>query len=170
MPHALQAMLVELARARVHGFSVAETDAACRRLMSDFEATFLERDQVYSEDWRQVRCWRGRRVCCLAAGWPCHERLVRGAAVSLCCVLRGAWLLSDAAALQEYERHFLAGELVAGREYEARLSKTMLPLIRPDDLRAVAQQFSLHCSCCVLATSHRRCEHQPAHAGALEHT
>ena len=42
----LQAVLLELARARVHGFSQAEVDAACRRLMSDFETTYLERDQV----------------------------------------------------------------------------------------------------------------------------
>ena len=58
---------------------------------------------------------------------------------------------------QEYERHFLAGEFVAGREYEARLSKTMLPLIRPQDLQEVAQQFALRCSCIVQASCHRRC-------------
>ena len=97
--------------------------------------------------------------------------------------------------MQEYERHFLSGEFVAGREYEARLSKvcllfcsmqgctglilqnvmttsrlqatlvyvltsactqTMLPLIRPQDLQEVAQQFALHCSCIVQASCHRR--------------
>ena len=56
----------------------------------------------------------------------------------------------------EYERHFLVGEFVAGREYEARLSKTMLPLIRAADLQAVAEQFAPHCSCIVQATSNAK--------------
>ena len=57
----------------------------------------------------------------------------------------------------EYERHFLYGEFVAGREYEARLSKTMLPLIRPEDLQQVAQQLAPHCSCIVQASSNAKC-------------
>ena len=56
----------------------------------------------------------------------------------------------------EYERHFLSGEFVAGREYEARLSKAMLPLIRPEDVQQVAQQLAPHCSCIVQASSNAK--------------
>ena len=46
---AAQAMLLELARARKHGFSATEVTAACRHLMAEFETTYIERDQVYAE-------------------------------------------------------------------------------------------------------------------------
>ena len=44
-----QTVLVELARARLHGFSQREVDVACSDIMSEFETQYIERDQVTSE-------------------------------------------------------------------------------------------------------------------------
>ncbi|KAK9797738.1 hypothetical protein WJX73_003633 [Symbiochloris irregularis] len=105
--HALEAILTELARARMHGFHQQEVNKACADFLAGFEQTWLEREQQQSE------------------------------------VLR-----------EEYERNFLSGEFVTGREYESRLAKTILPMITCEDLRAVAHECSMDRSCTVQATCH----------------
>mmetsp|Transcript_26988 Transcript_26988/g.69981 ORF Transcript_26988/g.69981 Transcript_26988/m.69981 type:complete len:1010 (+) Transcript_26988:157-3186(+) len=47
---AAEAMLVELARVRLHGFSEREVKIARQQLMSEAETTWTQRDQSYSQD------------------------------------------------------------------------------------------------------------------------
>lgn len=56
----------------------------------------------------------------------------------------------------EYVRHWLGGELVVGREYEARLCKTLLPRVKVGDLN-LAERCRSCCSCVVKTVSHRKC-------------
>ncbi len=56
----------------------------------------------------------------------------------------------------EYIRHFLHGEFVIGREFEARLSKTFLPKITARELSALAELMRSTCSCVVKVGSHKR--------------
>ncbi|KAA6421450.1 MAG: chloroplast processing enzyme, partial [Trebouxia sp. A1-2] len=49
---AMQALLVEMARIRLHGFSEKEVRKACTSMMSDVESAYIERDQDYSQDLR----------------------------------------------------------------------------------------------------------------------
>ena len=56
----------------------------------------------------------------------------------------------------EYERNFLSDEFVAGREYETRLAKAIVPLIKPADLQEVARLYHPTCSCVVQAACYRR--------------
>ncbi|DBA85638.1 TPA: hypothetical protein ACH3X1_005214 [Trebouxia sp. C0004] len=49
---AMQALLVEMARIRLHGFSEKEVQKACTSMMSDVESAYIERDQDYSQDLR----------------------------------------------------------------------------------------------------------------------
>ena len=44
-----QALLVEMARIRLHGFSEREVQKACTSMMSDVESAYIERDQDYSQ-------------------------------------------------------------------------------------------------------------------------
>lgn len=44
-----QALLVEMARIRLHGFSEKEVQKACTSMMSDVESAYIERDQDYSQ-------------------------------------------------------------------------------------------------------------------------
>lgn len=46
---ASQALLTELARARLHGFSEREVEIALALEMSEVESLWLERDQIYAE-------------------------------------------------------------------------------------------------------------------------
>lgn len=48
----------------------------------------------------------------------------------------------------EYVRHFLLGEFVAGQEYEARLARTLLPTIESHEITAFASR-------CANSASHR---------------
>lgn len=45
----LQAVLIELARARLHGFSDREVEIALALEMSEAESMWVERDQIYAE-------------------------------------------------------------------------------------------------------------------------
>lgn len=45
----MQALLLELARIRLHGFSDREVKQACASMMSDVESAYIERDQDYSQ-------------------------------------------------------------------------------------------------------------------------
>lgn len=56
----------------------------------------------------------------------------------------------------EYVRHFLTEEAVVGREEEVRLNKTLLPMVRPEHLQAIADRYKSSCSCVVKAVSHHR--------------
>ena len=56
----------------------------------------------------------------------------------------------------EYVRHFLTREAVVGREEEVRLNKTLLPMVQPEQLQAIAESFKSCCSCVVKAVSHHR--------------
>eukprot|EP00899_Mesostigma_viride_P018829 jgi/Mesvir1/26948/Mv20668-RA.1 len=49
---ALEAMLTEVARVRLHGFTEREVAIAKARTMADLESSYLERDQFQSEDLR----------------------------------------------------------------------------------------------------------------------
>ncbi len=53
-------------------------------------------------------------------------------------------------------RHFLGGELVVGRDLEARLCKTLLPRVKLEDLM-LAARCRTSCSCVVKTVSHRKC-------------
>lgn len=44
-----QAVLTELARVRLHGFSERELAAAVSLEMSDVESLYVERDQIYAQ-------------------------------------------------------------------------------------------------------------------------
>ncbi|MEW5319769.1 MAG: hypothetical protein WDW38_010898 [Sanguina aurantia] len=105
---ALESLLTEVARVRLHGFSVREIDRAKSELMADVENNYLERDQGY--------CWDIR---------------------------------------DEYLRHFLNGEFVTGMEYEARLSKTLLPSITRESVETRASQFAPDASCVVKVVLHK---------------
>jgi hypothetical protein len=56
----------------------------------------------------------------------------------------------------EYVRHFLHGECVTGREYEARLSKTLLPRITERDVTGRGQLYQTTNSCVIKVVSHNR--------------
>ena len=45
----VQALLVEMARIRLHGFSDREMSQARASMMSDVESAYIERDQDYSQ-------------------------------------------------------------------------------------------------------------------------
>lgn len=47
--HFAQAMMIEMARIRLHGFSQREVDQARASMMSDVESAYIERDQDYSQ-------------------------------------------------------------------------------------------------------------------------
>ncbi|KAK9820030.1 hypothetical protein WJX72_005269 [[Myrmecia] bisecta] len=49
---AFEALMIELARVRLHGFSPREVQVACLTTLSDVESSYLERDQSYSQDLR----------------------------------------------------------------------------------------------------------------------
>ncbi|KAI3443676.1 hypothetical protein Pfo_000341 [Paulownia fortunei] len=49
---ALESMLIEVARVRIHGFSEREISVACALLMSEIESAYLERDQMQSTNLR----------------------------------------------------------------------------------------------------------------------
>jgi len=49
-PAAVEAILNELARVRLHGFSLRETKIARQQLMAEAETTYTQRDQSYSQD------------------------------------------------------------------------------------------------------------------------
>lgn len=57
---------------------------------------------------------------------------------------------------EEYVRHFLTGELVVGREKEARLTKTLVPTIHAADLLQVAQHYRPSSNCVVKVASHKK--------------
>ena len=46
---AAQAMMIEMARIRLHGFSAREVDQARASMMSEVESAYIERDQDYSQ-------------------------------------------------------------------------------------------------------------------------
>jgi hypothetical protein len=50
-----------------------------------------------------------------------------------------------------------AGEFVVGQEYEARLSKTLLPRVTAEDVQRVADLCRVENSCLVKAIAHRKC-------------
>ncbi|PWA80900.1 insulinase (Peptidase family M16) protein [Artemisia annua] len=50
---ALESMLMEIARVRLHGFSERETSVARASMMSEIESAYLERDQVQSTSLRE---------------------------------------------------------------------------------------------------------------------
>ncbi|GFR46295.1 hypothetical protein Agub_g7851, partial [Astrephomene gubernaculifera] len=83
---ALESLLTEVARVRLHGIGPAELSRAVSELISDIENTTLEADQGYCTDIRD-----------------------------------------------EYVRHFLYDEFVTGQEYEARLSKALVPLLSREE-------------------------------------
>lgn len=56
----------------------------------------------------------------------------------------------------EYVRHFQNQDFVVGRQYEAQLSKTLLPKITAADLQKLADRFEPSSSCTVKAISHKR--------------
>lgn len=56
----------------------------------------------------------------------------------------------------EYVRHFQNQDFVVGRQYEAQLSKTLLPKITAADLQKLADRFKPSSSCTVKAISHKR--------------
>ncbi|CAI9259574.1 unnamed protein product [Lactuca saligna] len=51
--YALESMLTEIARVRIHGFSERETSVARASMMSEIESAYLERDQVQSASLRE---------------------------------------------------------------------------------------------------------------------
>ena len=53
-----------------------------------------------------------------------------------------------------------AGEFVVGQEYEARLSKTLLPRVTGEDVQRVADHCRVENSCLVKAIAHRKCVHE----------
>ena len=53
-------------------------------------------------------------------------------------------------------RHFQNQDFVVGRQYEAQLSKTLLPKITAADLQKLADRFKPSSSCTVKAISHNR--------------
>lgn len=53
-------------------------------------------------------------------------------------------------------RHFQNQDFVVGRQYEAQLSKTLLPKISAVDLQKLADRFKPSSSCTVKAISHKR--------------
>jgi len=55
----------------------------------------------------------------------------------------------------EYVRHFLLGEFVAGQELEARLALTLLPTLTPQEVSAHAARFTANHSCVVKTMEHR---------------
>ncbi|KAG2499479.1 hypothetical protein HYH03_002426 [Edaphochlamys debaryana] len=106
---ALEALLTEVARVRLHGLSPAELARAEAELVADIENTALEADQGYCMDIRD-----------------------------------------------EYVRHFLHDEFVTGQEYEARLSKTLLPRITRGAVEACACKCRPGDSCVVKVVGHSR--------------
>lgn len=56
----------------------------------------------------------------------------------------------------EYVRHFQHKDFVVERQYEAQLSKTLLPRISAADLQKLANRFKPASSCTVKAISHKR--------------
>ena len=45
----VQALMIEMARIRLHGFSEREVSQARASMMSDVESAYIERDQDYSQ-------------------------------------------------------------------------------------------------------------------------
>jgi hypothetical protein len=56
----------------------------------------------------------------------------------------------------EYVRHFLVGECVVGRDYEARLNKTLLPRVTTEEVAQQSQQLRHTNSCVVKVVSHNK--------------
>ncbi|KAG2437776.1 hypothetical protein HYH02_011151 [Chlamydomonas schloesseri] len=56
----------------------------------------------------------------------------------------------------EYVRHFLNNEFVTGQEYEARLSKTLMPQITREAVEACARRYRPSDSCVVKVVDHSR--------------
>ncbi|WIA32467.1 hypothetical protein OEZ86_003287 [Tetradesmus obliquus] len=106
---ALEAVLVELARVRLHGFSQREFSNAVKSMQADIETTYLEADQGYCTDIRD-----------------------------------------------EYVRHFLGEEFVSGQQYEARLNKTLLPLITVEDINARAATLTHRHSAVFKSVEHKK--------------
>ncbi|WIA12333.1 hypothetical protein OEZ85_012387 [Tetradesmus obliquus] len=106
---ALEAVLVELARVRLHGFSQREFSNAVKSMQADIETTYLEADQGYCTDIRD-----------------------------------------------EYVRHFLGEEFVSGQQYEARLNKTLLPLISVEDINARAATLTHRHSAVFKSVEHKK--------------
>lgn len=67
----LQALLIEMARIRLHGFSEREIHQARSSMMSDVESAYIERDQDYS----QVGCLHLCSRAQLHALLPCGPLL-----------------------------------------------------------------------------------------------
>ncbi|GAX81449.1 hypothetical protein CEUSTIGMA_g8878.t1 [Chlamydomonas eustigma] len=105
---ALESLLMEVARVRVHGFSLPEYDRAIKAIKATTECTYLERDQNY--------CWDLR---------------------------------------DEYLRHFLNHEFVSGQEYEARLTKTLLPMLNKEMVAELASAYHPSKSCVIKVVEHK---------------
>jgi predicted Zn-dependent peptidase len=117
---ALEALLIELARVRLHGFTAREVAAARARIDKDLETNFIEKDQAHSE-------------------------LVR----------------------DEYVRNFTVGEAVLDAEFEARLMRTQLKSITPQEAADCAQRFRGSHSCIIKVTSGSTDKRPPAEAELL---
>ncbi|GIL74679.1 hypothetical protein Vretimale_2315 [Volvox reticuliferus] len=106
---ALESLLTEVARVRLHGIGPAEVARALSELQSEVENTALEADQGYCTEIRD-----------------------------------------------EYVRHFLNDEFVTGQEYEARLTKSLMPQISREAVERCAQRYRPRDSCVVKVMDHYR--------------
>ncbi|GIL48315.1 hypothetical protein Vafri_4598 [Volvox africanus] len=106
---ALESLLTEVARVRLHGIGPAEFARALSELQSEVENTALEADQGYCTEIRD-----------------------------------------------EYVRHFLNNEFVTGQEYEARLTKSLMPQISREAVERCAQRYRPRDSCVVKVMDHYR--------------
>ncbi|KAF2950745.1 hypothetical protein DAI22_01g209300 [Oryza sativa Japonica Group] len=120
---ALESMLLEVARVRLHGFSEREISIARALMMSDIESAYLERDQMQSTTLRDEFL---QDPFCTA---------------SACGETGGRHLLLLS--------HFLHEDPVVGIEYEAQLQKTLLPHISSAEVVKFAANFSTISSCVI---------------------
>eukprot|EP00877_Chromochloris_zofingiensis_P010304 jgi/Chrzof1/5527/Cz16g06120.t1 len=62
----------------------------------------------------------------------------------------------------EYVRHFLQDEFVTGQEYEARLTKTLLPRISRADVESRADRYKPSCSAVFKSVEHKKYHNEAA--------
>ena len=106
---ALECLLTEVARVRLHGFEQEEFDRALKRMKSEISNTWKERDEGHASDIRD-----------------------------------------------EYLRNFLSNEIVLGQDLEARLYKTLFPMIKKEQIEAFAQRFKTSDSCVIKILEHQK--------------
>ncbi|KAL8160831.1 hypothetical protein V2J09_012320 [Rumex salicifolius] len=130
---ALESILLELARVRLHGFSEREISVARALLMSDIESAYAERQRMESSTLRSEYTEVTQLNSFLFSYYFCY-------------ILQECY---------KFCQHFLRNAPMIGVEYEAQLYKTILPKILPSEVTKYAEKFQTMCSCVIMITEPR---------------